>query len=418
MHNEKKRELCIAELEDVLKRIKNEQQTRRLEKSGFTNFEDEFACMVEANQVRYLLVDSDLRIRKANRAAIDSSPNKIADIAGSDLIDFIRTTVVGEDQDVRKLDNLKRIILGVISDDTLPIEDCNSVPSLLVVSSDRRLFVINAVPISIDDRIHVIVAIDDQTDNQRAAEFAVPNRQHSSLWALVRTISRENTAFIDIVRKQIELARNKLPKDSDALSNLDTIDQAIVKLADLENLISALGNRCCSTEMRCFDKEPAVAPIDLVERAISRSLVNALYDAPTSFPNIILKPTGEKLPLIAGDDQELGTCLDALLDNSIDATSQGTIYVTISLEHVTSDPSLQSGDYLRISITDEGQGVPYQNLESVFEPLFTTKPSGRGMGLPLASSIAKHHGGAVKLVAVAERGTRACLYLPIRRMKE
>ena len=417
-----KRELCISELKDVLKRIKDEQQARKREKSGFTNFEDEFACLVAANKVRYLLVDTNLKIRKANRAAIESSPDKVLDISGGDLIAFIRKTVVGTDEDTHKLEDFKNVISEVISDNSCLDYEDSSIPSLIVLSKDRRLFVINAVPISIDDNVHAIVAIEDHTENQRFAERSAFNKQQSALWSLVKTIAKENAAVIDQIRRQVEEAKTKLPKGHSALLNLSSIDNAALKLADLENLVTALGNRCSAKDLKKPAKMPSIDPIELVEGAISRTLVDALYDAPTSFPNIVLKPTKGDLPLLTGDERELGLCLDALLDNSIDATSAttsvGTICVSLSLKSVSGDSSLQTGEYLEITITDEGQGIPYHDLESVFEPLFTTKPQGRGMGLPLAASIAKRHGGAVKLVAIAEKGTRATLYLPVTNEKD
>ena len=410
-----KRELCISELKDVLKRLKDEQKARKLEKSGFTNFEDEFACLVATNKVRYLIVDTNLNICKANRAAIESSPDKALDIAGENLIAFIRKTIVGTDEDTRKLEDFKNVITEVISDKSCLDDEGSVIPSLIALSKDKRLFVINAVPISIGDSLHAIVAIEDQTDNHRIAEQSAAKGQQSALWSLIKTIAKENAAVVNQIRNQVEDAKKKLSKDHEVHGNLSSIDKAALKLADLENLVTALGNRCSAKSLAQPEKEANIAPIDLVENAISRTLVDALYDTPTSFPNIVLKPTSKELPLIAGNERELGLCLDALLDNSIDATSVGTIYVSLSLQSISNDPSLLTGDYLEIAITDEGQGIPYQELESVFEPLFTTKPQGKGMGLPLAASIAKRHGGAVKLVAIAEKGTRATLYLPVKR---
>ena len=70
---------------------------------------------------------------------------------------------------------------------------------------------------------------------------------------------------------------------------------------------------------------------------------------------------------------------------------------------------------VEIGFTDNGGGVPRDKFASLFEPFYTTKRDGLGMGLPLVRSIAEEHGGRVRLDNQPGRGLAVYLRLPARR---
>ncbi len=74
--------------------------------------------------------------------------------------------------------------------------------------------------------------------------------------------------------------------------------------------------------------------------------------------------------------------------------------------------SVQEGRYVRVSITDTGMGIPEENLGRIFDPYFTTKPNGSGLGLATAHSIVKNHGGYVSAMSKAGAGTTIHVSLP------
>jgi signal transduction histidine kinase len=65
-----------------------------------------------------------------------------------------------------------------------------------------------------------------------------------------------------------------------------------------------------------------------------------------------------------------------------------------------------------ITFRDEGPGIPAENRESVFEPLFTTKSKGTGLGLSICRQIVDGHGGTIRAVGAAERGATFEIRLP------
>lgn len=70
------------------------------------------------------------------------------------------------------------------------------------------------------------------------------------------------------------------------------------------------------------------------------------------------------------------------------------------------------GRYIRITVQDEGCGIPAADLEHIFDPYFTTKKFGTGLGLTSVYSIVRRHGGQVQVSSAAGQGTTFTLYLP------
>ena len=70
------------------------------------------------------------------------------------------------------------------------------------------------------------------------------------------------------------------------------------------------------------------------------------------------------------------------------------------------------GDYVRISISDTGKGIPAQDINKIFDPFFTTRSKGIGLGLSITYQIIKKHGGSIRVESKADRGTTFILTLP------
>ena len=81
-------------------------------------------------------------------------------------------------------------------------------------------------------------------------------------------------------------------------------------------------------------------------------------------------------------------------------------------------PDLTPGDYIRIRVRDEGVGIPEQYLKRIFDPYFTTKPKGNGLGLATAYSIIKNHNGLVTVESEVHLGSTFTVYLPAALQEE
>jgi len=101
------------------------------------------------------------------------------------------------------------------------------------------------------------------------------------------------------------------------------------------------------------------------------------------------------------DARKIEGVLSNLLNNSVHALEgQGEIHVTISTDT----------DYVTIKVKDSGPGIPTENLERIFEPMFTTKKTGTGLGLVICKSIVEQHGG---FISVSNKPTTFTILIPI-----
>jgi len=112
----------------------------------------------------------------------------------------------------------------------------------------------------------------------------------------------------------------------------------------------------------------------------------------------------EGLPTLIADPQQLKQALINLLLNAIQATPpRGAVQVTAAAE----------AEALRIAVIDSGRGIAPDLMERIFDPYFTTKPQGTGLGLPIALRIIEAHGGTLDVKSTLGRGTTVEVCLPI-----
>ncbi|KGS15198.1 MULTISPECIES: PAS domain-containing sensor histidine kinase [Pseudomonas syringae group] len=124
----------------------------------------------------------------------------------------------------------------------------------------------------------------------------------------------------------------------------------------------------------------------------------------------------EGLSVIQTDEHQLENALLNLVINARDAVSAGGLIRVGSQALSLAAPQglLPAGDYVQLSIEDNGCGIPESVIDRVFDPFFTTKPVGQGTGLGLSMvyGFMKQSGGHVQINSLQGQGTRVCLYLP------
>ena len=148
-----------------------------------------------------------------------------------------------------------------------------------------------------------------------------------------------------------------------------------------------------------------------------------------SLEDMLVRTLGRRIALQVGfgadlwpaliDGSQLENALLNLVINARDAMPDGG-HLTIEAANVqigSADaglPGLAAGDYIALTVRDDGSGMPAKVISRAFEPFFTTKPLGQGTGLGLSMvyGFVKQAGGHVRIVSEVDRGTTVCLYLP------
>jgi PAS domain S-box-containing protein len=187
--------------------------------------------------------------------------------------------------------------------------------------------------------------------------------------------------------------------------------------AKLERAMSAIEaatkrGAALTNQLLTFARRQSVnpQPIDIAERIAS---IREVLDAGVGSAVRLAFDIEPDAWTITADVSELETALLNLVINARDAMPDGGT-VTISARNTVLDEPSLAGDFLAISITDTGLGIPGDVLDKIFEPFFTTKPIGKGTGLGLSQvhGFAHQAGGTVKVASELGKGTSFTILLP------
>ncbi|MDH4226445.1 MAG: ATP-binding protein [Deltaproteobacteria bacterium] len=127
------------------------------------------------------------------------------------------------------------------------------------------------------------------------------------------------------------------------------------------------------------------------------------------------------LPPVLGNEGRLTQVFVNVIKNACEAVARRNGEVTISSRMVTEFHVIESGSkeekFVEIAVTDNGKGIPKEDLEKVLMPFYTTKKGGSGMGLGLSYRIIKEHGGFFRIEPSPIGGTSVKIYLPLETVK-
>lgn len=159
--------------------------------------------------------------------------------------------------------------------------------------------------------------------------------------------------------------------------------------------------------------EPKFARIDinaLIQEVVQFMTPQAAENGVTF--EVTLQPD---LSGLEADDEQVRQLLINLCANAIQAMPEGG---TITLATELSQKAAFDGGGVRILVADEGKGIPPDALEVIFEPFYSTKPDGLGLGLAIVARIVEQHNGHISCQSEVGRGTTFEVHLPLGRGEE
>ncbi len=135
----------------------------------------------------------------------------------------------------------------------------------------------------------------------------------------------------------------------------------------------------------------------------------------------------EKLPPIEGTPNQLMQLVTHLINNAVESLPEGTGNIKIQMGNIClSEDELKElnfsdnstpGEYVFISISDTGTGIKDEHLPKIFDPFFSTKFLGRGLGLATVATTVRNHKGALKVQTEVGKGSTFTVYLPVLKIK-
>ncbi len=255
---------------------------------------------------------------------------------------------------------------------------------------------------------HLMGTVADITDRKRVEEARIRSQKLEGLGTLAGGISHDFNNILLAISGNTRMASGDLPPDHPAQESLKEITKAASRAADLVRRILAFSR---PQEL----KQDFVQIPSLVEEALKllRATLPAGIEIRTDFM--------ENLPAVNVDATQIHQVIVNLAVNASHAigSKEGLLEFKVRPAYVQ-DPEtsasmdLPLGNYVRLSVSDNGCGMNRRTLDQIFDPFFTTKAPGEGTGLGLSvvHGIITNHGGAIRVYSEPEKGTAFHLYFP------
>jgi len=248
------------------------------------------------------------------------------------------------------------------------------------------------------DEVNFLVeSFNNMTSELRVAKERLRRAERVAAWReIARKAAHEIRNPLQPMRLAIARLKQSLSQAGDsgkleAGSALDSIAQQIESLTNLAAQFSELGKL----------PDPALSRLDLGQ--VLRGIA-PLYESERFRVDLEIE---KALPEVMADKDQISRALVNLISNAVDAMGEkGTVKVRAARERL--DGKL----WVRLSVRDDGKGIPPDKLEKIFDPYFTTKETGTGLGLSIVSKIVSDHRGNLTVTSEEGKGSEFSLWLP------
>jgi signal transduction histidine kinase/CheY-like chemotaxis protein len=235
------------------------------------------------------------------------------------------------------------------------------------------------------------------TQREQAEEELLRARKLESLGVLAGGIAHDFNNFLTVVQGNIEVAKVHLTPDEAAREFLDQAASACQRAKFL------------SSQLLTFAK--GGAPVRRVA-STAQLVTDAVLLARSGSSIAIELQIVEGLWFAEVDSGQIGQVLHNILINAREATSGGGT-IEVRAENIAlQNGSGEAAPHVRVSIRDHGHGIAPDVLRRIFDPYFTTKPGGSGLGLATAYAIVVKHGGHLSVESTPGIGTVFTVDLP------
>jgi nitrogen-specific signal transduction histidine kinase/CheY-like chemotaxis protein len=248
--------------------------------------------------------------------------------------------------------------------------------------------------------IGAVIAFQDMSVRKQMEEDILRAQKLESIGVLAGGLAHDFNNLLTAILGNVSLAKLLASPEDKISQRLTAAENASLRARDL------------TLQLLTFSK--GGAPI---KRTTSMGvLIKDSVSFASSGSNVICEfAIPDDLWVVDIDEGQMSQVIHNLIINADQAMpGGGTILVSCRNTTVSQDDGLplKSGNYILISISDQGQGISPKYLPKIFDPYFTTKETGRGLGLAMVYSIVRNHEGHITLESKIGVGTTFKIYLP------
>jgi PAS domain S-box-containing protein len=249
-------------------------------------------------------------------------------------------------------------------------------------------------------------------DISRRMELEEQLRRSQKLQAvgqLAGGIAHDFNNIIQAIKGYLGFVQSDLPQDSRSYQDISEASRAADRAVAL------------TKQLLAFSRRQVLQPINLELNVVIKDTLSMLRTLLGEAVELRFDP-GKSLGVVKADRGQIEQILMNLCVNSRDAFEggNGAIVISTSNQHLDENFCKQHiwaspGDYVKMSVTDNGSGMSEDVQKRIFDPFYTTKSTGKGTGLGLATvyGIAKQHNGYIQAESQLGQGTVMSVYLPI-----
>jgi len=391
----------------------------------------EFDVEVIGSQMRTMgertgqLIVRDITLRKRAEKALIEEKERL-DVTLSSIEDAVITTdtygnivlynekaeklVGGNSENIIGKDFRRIINLQIEKKKIFPIDRVLEVKERLILDKDVSLISkggkkyaieLSAAPIIGQHKevVGVVIAFRDVTERRHLEAELIKAQKLESIGILAGGIAHDFNNILTAVLGNVSLAKLYAGSEDKITSILGKAERAVVQAKDLTQQLLTFSKGGAPVKRTASIAEIVQESANFILRG---SQVQCDFNIEQGLWNVDV------------DGGQMSQVVQNLIINAEQAMPEGKhIRISLSNEILEENviPSMPAGRYVKISISDEGIGIPDENLVKIFDPYFTTKSTGTGLGLTTTYSIIKRHGGHIHIESQLGRGTNVYIYL-------
>jgi PAS domain S-box-containing protein len=352
--------------------------------------EERYRALFEQSPVGVYLFDKDFRITQCNQRMVQILQSSYDKIIGLDLREL---------RDKSFVSAIERVFEG---------QSCYQEGFYEATTSSARLWLsLSLTPLrGIDGNvIGGMAVVEDITERKRVEEEHIKAEKIESMGVLAGGIAHDFNNLLTSIMGNISLAKIYSNPDDKVYKRLDETEKACIQAKRLTQQLLTFSRGGAPIKKLCS-----------IEQIIRSSVTFALRGSNVKSEFSI----EDNLWNAEVDEGQMTQVITNLVINAEQAMPQGGV-IRVKAENISLGESvfhnggrvpLPAGRYVKITVEDQGIGIPQEHLPKIFDPYFTTKQKGSGLGLSTAYSIIKNHRGYIDVESELGKGSKFYIYIP------